>query len=90
MFRFLPCCSDSKNDIISGTILKNKIEPETEKVKDNDKEDKNEENKVEIENKLSDRNSGFEAKEIPAKSVRQSGEQEADQVASNQKLAFVT
>uniref|UniRef100_A0A0K0DUT3 Uncharacterized protein n=1 Tax=Strongyloides stercoralis TaxID=6248 RepID=A0A0K0DUT3_STRER len=92
MFRFLPCCFDSKSDVISGTFIKNKIEPETEKVNnnDNEKEDKNVENNVEIENKLSEGNSGFEAKDVPAKSVRQSGEQEADQVASNQKLAFVT
>uniref|UniRef100_A0A0N5B708 Uncharacterized protein n=1 Tax=Strongyloides papillosus TaxID=174720 RepID=A0A0N5B708_STREA len=90
MFRFLPCCSNFKGDIISTTIIKNKVEPEIDKEKETDNKEKLQEKKEENENKLSESIPGSEAKEIPTKSVRQSGEQEADQVACNQKLAFVT
>uniref|UniRef100_A0A0K0FR39 Plasmodium variant antigen protein Cir/Yir/Bir n=1 Tax=Strongyloides venezuelensis TaxID=75913 RepID=A0A0K0FR39_STRVS len=90
MFRFLPCCSNLKGDVISTTVIKNKVEPEIDKNKEMKNEEKLQEKKEENENKLSESIPGSEAKDVPAKSVRQSGEQEADQVACNQKLAFVT
>uniref|UniRef100_A0A0N4ZV74 Uncharacterized protein n=1 Tax=Parastrongyloides trichosuri TaxID=131310 RepID=A0A0N4ZV74_PARTI len=89
MLRFLPCCSDTKTESLGTTIIKNKVEPE-EKIKE-EKESKNKEDKtIEKETIEIEANPESDTKELPTKSVRQSGEQEADQVASNQKLAYVT
>uniref|UniRef100_A0AC35TM16 Overexpressed in colon carcinoma 1 protein n=1 Tax=Rhabditophanes sp. KR3021 TaxID=114890 RepID=A0AC35TM16_9BILA len=96
MFGCLPCCSNSKIDSTDTEVVAvSKKTTETEAIQSVavDKVDEASPNTLEAPNALNSTVELVVASEENSqtpKAIRQSGEQNADQVANNTKLAFVT